>query len=280
MQFQRKYRLVFLTMALLSFVTTDYALSDGTPDVHFVPTPQYVVNEMLEMAGINKNDIVYDLGCGDGRFVITAAAKFGARGVGIDIDPQRILESQDNAQRAGVWDRVKFYEKNLFHTDISQATIVALYLLPDLNLTLRPKLFQELKPGTRVVSHDFDMKDWKPDDTGELGSSSYYLWIIPADVAGKWSLNSPPLGLDKNYSIQITQKFQDIEVSTASKREGETISDEKLRGDKISFLLIREKNRNKVAMHFKGQVKGNTISGNVQVEGGLFEGVHEWTATR
>jgi SAM-dependent methyltransferase len=267
-------------MALLSFVMTAYALSAETPDVHYVPTPQYVVNEMLEMAGINKNDIVYDLGCGDGRFVITAAAKFGARGIGIDIDPQRILDSQDNAIRAGVWDRVKFYEKNLFRTDISQATIVALYLLPELNLALRPKLFEELQPGTRIVSHDFDMKDWKPDDSGELGSSSYYLWIIPADVAGKWRLNAPPLGLDKDYPLQITQKFQYVEITTDSKREGETISDEKLKGETISFLLIREKNRKKVAMHFKGRVKGNAMSGNVQVEGGLFEGVHEWTATR
>ncbi len=280
MQFQRRYKIASLAIALLSFGASNDVLSAERPDIHYVPTPQYVVNEMLEMAGTNSKDVIYDLGCGDGRFVITAAAKFGARGVGIDIDPERIRESRENARRANVADRVTFTEQNLFQTDFSQATIVALYLLPELNLRLRPKLLRNLKPGTRILSHDFSMDDWKPDRAGELGSSAYYLWIIPADAAGQWRLSSPPLGRDKNFTMQITQKFQDIEVRVAAKGEEETISDAKLVGDKISFLLMRDAARKTVGMYFKGQIRGNTISGTVQVEGGYFEGVEEWTAKR
>ena len=133
------------------------------PDVHYVPTPQEVVMEMLQIARVTPNDIVYDLGCGDGRIVITAAKVFGARGVGVDIDPDRIKESHENARKVGVTDRVKFIEQDLFKTDMREATVVSLYLLRDLNLKLRPKLLSELKPGTRIVSHEFDMDDWKPD---------------------------------------------------------------------------------------------------------------------
>jgi SAM-dependent methyltransferase len=137
-------------------------------DVPYVPTPEPVVEKMLELAKVQKDDVVYDLGCGDGRIVITAARQFGARGVGVDIDPQRIKESNENARKAGVTDRVKFVQGNLFNVDLKEATVVTLYLLPEINLKLRPKLFRELKPGTRVVSHDFDMADWKPEKTVRL----------------------------------------------------------------------------------------------------------------
>jgi len=150
------------------------------PDVIFVPTAQNVVDAMLEMAKVTKNDIVYDLGCGDGRIVITAA-KLGARGVGIDIDPQRIKEARENAKTAGVEDRVQFLEADLFTTDISEATVVTLFLLPSLNLKLQPKLFKELKPGTRIVSHVFDMGDWKPEQTREVDYRSIFLWTISAN---------------------------------------------------------------------------------------------------
>jgi len=150
-------------------------------DVPYVPTPQEVVDEMLKMANVGKNDVVYDLGCGDGRLVITAVKKFGAkRGVGVDIDPQRIKESNANAQAAGVTDRVKFFEQNLFEADIKEATVVTLYLLPDINLKLRPKLWNDLKPGTRVVSHAFDMGDWQPEKTGSVEGRTIYFWTIPA----------------------------------------------------------------------------------------------------
>ncbi|HEV3471257.1 MAG TPA: class I SAM-dependent methyltransferase [Pyrinomonadaceae bacterium] len=149
-------------------------------DVPYVPTPQAVVDEMLKLAEVGKGDVVYDLGCGDGRIVITAAKRYGARGVGIDIDPERIKESEANAVQAGVTDRVKFMVQDLFEADFKEATVVTLYLLPSINLKLRPKLLADLKPGTRVVSHAFDMGDWKPDKTSEADGRPVYLWVVPA----------------------------------------------------------------------------------------------------
>ena len=149
-----------------------------TPDVPFVPTSQALVLEMLKLANVTKADTVYDLGCGDGRIVIAAAKQFGAHGVGVDINPERIQEANENARRAGVADKVKFMEGDLFTADIRPATVVTLYLLPSVNLKLRPRLLSELKPGTRVVSHSFDMDDWKPDKAVMAENAQLYLWVI------------------------------------------------------------------------------------------------------
>jgi len=150
-----------------------------SPDVIFVPTPQEVVDAMLKLAKVTKNDVVYDLGSGDGRTPITAARTYGARGVGIDIDPQRIKEAMENLKAAGVGDRVRFLNQDLFTSNISEATVVTLYLLPSLNLKLLPKLNAELKPGTRVVSHAFDMGDIKPQETQNVNGRTIYLWTVP-----------------------------------------------------------------------------------------------------
>jgi ubiquinone/menaquinone biosynthesis C-methylase UbiE len=150
-----------------------------TPDVIFVPTGFDVVVQMLKLAEVTSKDIVYDLGCGDGRFVVTAARQFGARGVGVDIDPERIKEARELSARTGADDKVRFIQGDLFETDISEATVVTLYLLTRLNLKLRPKLLKELKPGTRIVSHAFDMGDWKPEKTETAGGSSLFLWRVP-----------------------------------------------------------------------------------------------------
>jgi ubiquinone/menaquinone biosynthesis C-methylase UbiE len=149
-----------------------------TPDVIYVPTPQEVVDTMLSLAKPTKNDLVYDLGCGDGRIVITAAKQFGARGVGVDIDPQRISEANANVKAENVGDRVRIIQGDLFEIDFKDATIVTLYLLPSLNLKLRPKLWRELKPGTRVVSHDFDMGDWVPEQKVSVASRTVFFWRI------------------------------------------------------------------------------------------------------
>ena len=154
-------------------------------DVPYVPTPQTVVDEMLKLAAVTKNDVVYDLGSGDGRIVITAAKKYGARGVGIDIDPERVKEANANAVQAGVSERVKFLEQNLFETDFKEATVVTLYLLPEINLRLRPKLWSDLKPGTRIVSHAFDMGDWKPERTEQIEGRIIHYWVIPDKAAPK-----------------------------------------------------------------------------------------------
>lgn len=151
-------------------------------DVPFVPTPQPVVDAMLEVAKVNKNDVLYDLGSGNGIIVNTAAQKFGTRGVGIDINPERIQEANENAKKAGVTDRVKFVQQDLFNADFSEATVVTLYLLPEVNLKLRPKLLSELKPGTRIVSHAFDMGDWKPEQTLNVDGKTIYYWVVPENV--------------------------------------------------------------------------------------------------
>ena len=153
------------------------------PDVVYVPTPQDVVEEMLKLAEVGPSDVVYDLGCGDGRLVSTAVKQFGARGVGIDINPERITESLDNARVAGVTDRVEFRNEDLFEADIKDATVVTLYLLPVLNLKLRPKLWQDLKPGTRIVSHGFDMGDWEPEKKITTNGRQIYFWTVPGNQA-------------------------------------------------------------------------------------------------
>jgi len=149
------------------------------PDVPYVPTPQPIVDKMLDMAKVGKNDVVYDLGCGDGRIVITAAKERGARGVGIDLNPQRIAEAKANAESAGVNDKVKFMVGDLFTADFSEASVVTLYLLPDVNRALRPQLWKQLKVGTRVVSHDFDMgPEWPPEKVERIGAKTLYYWTI------------------------------------------------------------------------------------------------------
>ena len=159
-------------------------LAEDPLDVPYVPTPTEVVARMLSMANVNKNDLLYDLGSGDGRIVITAAREYGARGVGYDLNPQRIKESNENARRAGVTKRVRFTQQDLFEADLSGATVVTLYLLPEVNLRLRPKLLRELRPGTRIVSHNYSMGDWEPESVAEVeikGTKHYvYSWTVPA----------------------------------------------------------------------------------------------------
>ena len=166
-----------IALGAVSLVHAQAAAMRG-PDVVFVPTPPQVVDRMLDVARVGRGDVLYDLGCGDGRIVIEAAKRFGTRGVGIDIDPQRIAEARANARAAGVEHLVQFRNADLFETDFSEATVVTLYLLPSLNLKLRPKLWKELRRGSRVVSHDFDMGDWKPLQTHQLGNRTVYFWTI------------------------------------------------------------------------------------------------------
>lgn len=150
-------------------------------DVPYVPTPTEVVEAMLKVAKVSKNDVLYDLGSGDGRIPITAAKRFGTRGFGVDIDPERIKEATANAQKEGVSDRVTFAQQDLFKTDLSKATVISLYLLPRINLELRPSLLK-LKPGTRIVSHAFDMGDWKPDQVVNVNGTTVYYWVVPETI--------------------------------------------------------------------------------------------------
>ena len=180
----RSGRRVFLSLLVVTGTVIQAVGQEARPkrdpDVPYVPTREEVVAGMLKLGGVKAGDVVYDLGCGDGRIVITAAQKFGTRGVGIDINPQRIREAEENAKRSGVTDKVKFIEQDLFEAKISDASVVMLYLLPSVNLKLRPKLLADLKPGTRIVSHSFDMGDWKAEKEIEVEGERIYFWTIPA----------------------------------------------------------------------------------------------------
>ncbi|MDO5522431.1 MAG: class I SAM-dependent methyltransferase [Bacteroidia bacterium] len=169
-----KYVLAFLLLVGLTRVSAQVNL-----DVPYVPTPMDVVEAMLDLAKVGKNDVVYDLGCGDGRMVVTAAKKYGATGIGVDLNPDRIEDANRNAREQGVTDKVKFYEGNLFDFDFSKANVLTLYLLPDVNLKLKPKILKEMKPGSRVVSHAFDMGDWEPDKQISVDGRTVYLWTVP-----------------------------------------------------------------------------------------------------
>ncbi|MBL8237914.1 MAG: class I SAM-dependent methyltransferase [Bryobacterales bacterium] len=179
-------RSLFAIAALLPLAAQE--AKTRQPDVPYVPTTEVAVREMLKLAKVQKSDVLYDLGCGDGRIVIEAAKQFGTRGVGIDIDPQRVKEARANAKAAGVEHLVRFEEKDLFEADFREASVVTLFLLPRINLKLKPKLLQDLKPGTRVVSNTFDMGDWKAEKEASLAESDdeytglsqkFFLWIIP-----------------------------------------------------------------------------------------------------
>jgi SAM-dependent methyltransferase len=292
----KRRRVLFFLILMVGFWMSLVAAysEEPIPEVPYVPTPEEVVMEMLKMAGVNQNDIVYDLGCGDGRIVITAAKVFGARGVGVDNDPNLIRQSHENARKAGVADRVRFIEQDLFETDIREATVVALYLLPELNLQLRPKLFRDLRPGSRIVAHEFDMGDWKPDNMAKMPKVNlyyhprvayekdtyFYYWVIPANADGiwRWTLSTP--SGDRDYTLRLVQKFQEIRGTVDGRGEEVPIAAAHLAGDQLSFTLREDTDKEKVVMSFNGRVHGDHIAGRVEVRGGPSAGHYAWTAKR
>jgi SAM-dependent methyltransferase len=254
------------------------------PDVEYVPTPHKVVSEMLQLLAVKPSDVVYDLGCGDGRVVIAAAKRYKARGVGVDIDPQRIKESRANARRAGVTKRVKFLQQDLFATDIREASVVTLYLLPELNRKLRPKLLSDLRPGTRVASHDFDMGDWRYDKVIYVKAGAYehtvYYWVIPAHVDGAWQLSMPTATGERRYLLRIQQQYQEVRGTMNAEGEAILISNATLNGDQLGFSANVGKPGEEVTMVFNGRVSGDAIRGNVEVQGGTMAGRYDWSAQR
>ena len=234
-------------------------------DVPFVPTRNEVVEQMLDIANVNKEDILYDLGCGAGRIVITAAKKFGTHGVGIDIDPVRISESKENAIKECVTDNVQFIEQDLFEADISEATVVTLYLLQSVNLKLRPKLFRELKPGTRIVSHDFDMGEWKYDKTSEAINDYHdhtvYFWILPANVSGNWEWTMSASTDKISYTLHLDQKFQEVNGELTTGKSNITLENIKINGDRLQFTIEGTIKGQKVTQMYDGIVNGNLIEG-------------------
>jgi SAM-dependent methyltransferase len=227
-------------------------------DVPYVATPPEVVAQMLALARPTRNDVLYDLGSGDGRIVIEAARRFGTRGVGVDLNPVRVEEATANARRRGLRNRVRFRQQDLFDTDLRPASIVTLYLLPRVNLELRPKMFEQLRPGTRVVSHAYNMGDWEPDTvvavkvSQGLGRAMVYAWTIPARVAGTWTLTTPE---GRRIALQLRQRFQRF--------TGPGGLSGRLVGDRIDFTLTERVNGRQVTRRFSGRVTGDGMSGRV-----------------
>jgi SAM-dependent methyltransferase len=233
------------------------------PDVIFVPTPEEIVDTMMKMAAVTAKDVVYDLGCGDGRIVITAAQKYGARGVGIDIDPVRVKEARANARAQGVADRVRFLQQDLFKTDFSDATVVTLYLLPSLNVKLRPLLFRTLKPGTRIASHAFDMGDWSPDAKLEIEGSNAFFWTIPADVRGDWTWQlTTPEGTER-HTITFQQRFQKATGSWAGEHATVSVPAVRVVGDSVIFRISRPSEEFRI----EARVTGNRMEGTIERDG-------------
>jgi hypothetical protein len=248
-------------------------------DVPFVPTPQVVVDEMLRAAGVGPADFVMDLGSGDGRVVITAARKYGARGIGVDLDAELVAQSEENARAAGVADRVRFLNQDLFKTDITQADVITLYLVPSVMMRLRPQLLA-LKPGTRLVSHDFTLGDWKPDDKTTV-RKNVFLWIVPARIEGRWrSRIALPAG-ERDFEFDLRQKYQEFDGLVRIGRQVHPLWEPRLRGDRIRFVVVDSSDRDDEAgLYFDGRVSGDAIDGEIRRGVGSAQTVLRWRATR
>jgi SAM-dependent methyltransferase len=248
-------------------------------DVPFVPTPQVVVDEMLRVAGVTSKDIVYDLGSGDGRIVITAARKFGARGVGVELDDHLIYQSEESARQANVVDRVKFMQQDFFKTDFSQATVVTLYLLPAVMKRLRERMLQ-LPPGTRLVAHDFDFDDWRPDAKTTI-RKNVFLWIVPARVGGRWQVRTNLPEGNLAFDMELRQKYQELDGFTRFDSQPGGLWEPKLEGDRVRFVVVDARDRDREAtLYFEGRASGGTMEGDVVRGVGNQQGRFKWRAVR
>lgn len=253
----------------------------GGLDVPYVPTNYATVAAMLRIANVGPEDYVIELGSGDGRILIEAAKTRGARGFGVDLDPQRVTESSENAKVAGVADRVQFFQRNLFDTKIAEANVIMMYLLPRVNLELRPRLFAELNPGTRIVSHAFDMGEWTPDmKTSVRGTGSdVYFWIIPAKAEGKWKIVTQDFRGPATYDVEWRQQFQDIEGRAERDGRRWIVRDARIMGEKISFVLNDDADY-LYRMRFEGVVNAGVMEGVVYGEGSAPRTPQKWRASK
>ena len=291
MRYRRPSRVVCALREVLAscalFALAMHAANAADASVPYVPTPQAVVDRMLEIAQVGPQDYVIDLGSGDGRIVVTAAQKYGARGFGVDLNPKRISEANDNARAARVTDKVQFYERDLFETDLTAASVITMYLLPRVNLELRPKLL-ELKPGTRVVSHDFSMGDWKPERHEEVeardkyggsgGRSDIYLWIIPAKVAGTWQSQLTLRGKPIDYELALEQQYQIVGGTVRVGGQNVKLENARLEGDRLSFEFTADVGGAPLRHAFAGTVQGRTVNGTADLAGAKLQAKLDWSA--
>lgn len=230
----------------------DYSMDepDIILDVPYVPTDEKIVHAMLDLAEVTSQDTLYDLGCGDGRIVVAAALERNTRGVGIDMDPMRITEAIEYAGHAGVEYLVNFFEGDLLEADFSQATVVTLYLLDLVNVQLRPRLLDELRPGTRIVSHAFDMGDWKPDQRQSCGSINIYKWIVPAKVAGTWQWQTSS---GETYRVELKQKYQQLSGKAWIDGEEAQLKNALIKGDLLELVISKKANTRPVGFIMRSQ---------------------------
>ena len=257
-------------------------------DTPYVQTPQNVVDRMLQVAKVSAGDYVIDLGSGDGRMIITAAKQHGARGFGVDLDRRLVQLANRNAARAGVADRAVFYERNLYDTDLTAASVVTIYLLPEVNLMVRPKLLATLKPGTRIVSHDYNMGDWPPDLKFEMDApgkpvgrdqrSKVFYWVVPANAAGKWRWRLPVADQPAEFELMVSQNFQTITGGAMVGGDVWRLENARLSGVDISFALVDP--RAATRYEFAGRIAGHGIMGTARVAGAASQRPLEWNATR
>src|SRR3954466_7061684 len=277
--------LAVLAVALpASAQSQTWAWDDGT--VPYVQTPMEIVERMQRMADVGKGDHLIDLGSGDGRIVIEAA-KGGATGLGVDLDPSLVKHATENAQKAGVADRARFEVRDIFETDLSSATVVAFYLLPEFNAKLLPKLLK-LKPGTRIVSHDGGIADWAPDERLEMrapekpvgvgGVSRVELWIVPADARGAWVSEVPQHGGRWRFSIK--QKYQEMDIVAATSGRDLLVRNSRLRGTEIKMVITGLVGTRAWHHMFEGRIDGDRIAGELTVSDGNNKRTYPWTATR
>ena len=240
-------------------------------DVPYVPTDDAVVAAMLRFGAVTAGDVVYDLGCGDGRIVVAAARQCGARGVGVDIDPQRIQESRENAARAGVADRSRFHCQSFFDTDLRDATVVMVYLLPAINRKLRPKFLTELRPGARIIANYFDMGDWEPDIRADVHHRVLLQWVVPAWVAGRWDCRiDGPDGVSRfsgrhRMRLHLRRKYQVVTGTATVGRRDYPVRNGRLFGDRLTFKLCAPTS-DLPAARFACKVEGRYLRGTCQTD--------------
>ncbi|MBI3375834.1 MAG: methyltransferase domain-containing protein [Betaproteobacteria bacterium] len=268
---------MFLHLALLlgAVMAAASALAQDAPQrAPFITTPDEVVVEMLKLAGAGPEDYVIDLGSGDGRIVITAAQRFGARGLGVDLDEKLVDLSRENARRAGLAERAEFRVQDALNTDLSRAGVVTIYLLPQLIGRLQPRVLDEMRPGARVVTHAFYMQSWKPDEVrkvrlaqrhaGQGDESTIYLWIVPAKARGEWRARLPALG---ELNLRIHQNFQEIEIESSGDGGGFRVEKATLRGDAITWSGTLERAGRRLEQRFSGRVHPERIEGELTIAG-------------
>ncbi len=265
----------------------EFADKSSKLDIGYDPAPMPVVREMLKLASVGPGDFLIDLGSGDGRIVITAAKEFGARGFGVELNRELVELSRQYAEEMRVAHRTSFSVEDLFMRDLSKADVVTLYLHPEVNLKLRPKLWNELTPGTRVVSHGYHMGDWRPDkimvmdiDRPDSTESILYLRIMPARIAGKWQWRIAMPGGEQSFSVDFNQYFQDIGGVAGNEKGKWRLFDATLRGSWIAFSLVSEAHHRMIRQDYEGRVTGNVIEGTVALIGGVEKTTFEWRASR